>query len=154
MAQVPSFVWMAPFLIIMLAGSFGGLVYYQYVFLPASLEVEEVSSEILNPPLNVTIVENKNGWRPNTVDPFLPSRVTLVLGVNNTVIWQHVDDTLEGVIHTATDDNGVFDSGNMALGDEFSYTYTKTGVFNFFCRPHSGWMRGTVEVISNPVVSE
>ena len=121
----------------MLAGSFGGLVYYQYVFLPASLEVEEVTPLILNPPLNVTIIESKNAWRPDAVDAFLPSRVTLVLGVNNTVVWKHVDDTLNAVIHTATDDNGVFDSGNMVLGDEFSYTYTKTGVFTFFCRPHS-----------------
>ena len=58
------------------------------------------------------------------------------------------------MIHTATDDNSRFDSGNMVFGDSFSYTYTKPGVYGFFCRPHSGWMRGTVDVLANPSVGQ
>lgn len=127
---------------------------YQFVFLPNSMVEEDVDVRILQPPSNITILQNKNGWRPDSTDAFLPDRVTAVLAVNNTIIWDNIDDTLEGVIHTATDDNNRFDSGNMVFEDSFSYTYTQPGVFGFFCRPHSGWMRGAVEVLANPALGE
>ncbi len=126
----------------------------QFVYLPNSLIEEVIDDRILNPPSSITIVQNKNGWRPDSTQAFSPSRVTAVLAVNNTIIWDNIDDTLEGVIHTTTDDNNRFDSGNMVLDDSFSYTYTKPGVYGFFCRPHSGWMRGTVDVLANPSVGQ
>ncbi len=153
-APKPSYTWLAPMFIAVLVVSGVAIGAYQFVFLPNSLIEEVVDDRILNPPSNITIFQNKNSWRPDSTQAFLPSRVTAVLAVNNTIVWENIDDTLEGVIHTATDDNSRFDSGNMVFGDSFSYTYTKPGVYGFFCRPHSGWMRGTVDVLANPSVGE
>lgn len=61
---------------------------------------------------------------------FLPLEVTIPAGT--TVIW--VND--ERPKHTATADDGLFDSGDQNLGDSFSYTFTEPGTYPYFCRYH------------------
>jgi plastocyanin len=39
----------------------------------------------------------------------------------------------------------MFDSGDIAPGETFSYTFTEAGTFDYFCTPHP-WMMGTVIV--------
>ena len=77
---------------------------------------------------------------------FSPDTITLVMGVNNTVTWTN-DDT---ATHTVTSDNttagaAVFDSGNLAAGASYSYTFTAPGTYLYHCNYHS-WMKGTVVV--------
>lgn len=58
------------------------------------------------------------------------------------------------MVHTVTsgedgDHDGLFDSGNMSSGDEYSYTFDDEGTYEYFCRPHVGQgMTGTITVTS------
>jgi quinohemoprotein ethanol dehydrogenase len=51
-------------------------------------------------------------------------------------------------VHTTTSDNQVWDSGDLAVGQSFSFTFQDPGVYWYFCRPHP-WMRGTITVDPN-----
>ena len=61
---------------------------------------------------------------------FLPSAMTIPSGT--TIIW--VND--ERPKHTATADDGLFDSGDQGLGDDFAYTFAEPGVYPYYCRYH------------------
>jgi plastocyanin len=71
----------------------------------------------------------------------------LVIKVGTTVKWGNRDD----VSHTATSDADVWDSGFLAKGEEFSFTFTEPGVYPYYCIPHGGpggqGMAGTVVVL-------
>jgi plastocyanin len=71
-----------------------------------------------------------------------PDNITVVIGVNNTVIWTNNDNEP----HTVTASNGSFDSGNMNPGTTFTYTFTTPGTYTYICTYHP-WMRGYVTVI-------
>jgi plastocyanin len=47
--------------------------------------------------------------------------------------------------HTVTADDGSFESGSMAPGSEFQFTFSKPGTFTYKCTPHP-WATGTVKV--------
>ncbi len=70
---------------------------------------------------------------------FEPATVTINVG--DTVTWRNTDD----VPHTSTSDDGVWDSGALAAGEEFSFTFEEAGTFPYFCEFHPG-MEGTVVV--------
>jgi len=72
---------------------------------------------------------------------FNPASITVVIGVNNTVIWNNDDS----VPHTVTADDGSFSSGNLNPGDSYSFTFTTPGTYAYHCSYHS-WMKGTVIV--------
>ena len=72
---------------------------------------------------------------------FSPSTITVVIGVNNTVVWTNKD----GAPHTVTSVDKKFDSGNMNTGDSFTYTFTTPGTYQYGCSYHP-WMKGTVIV--------
>ena len=71
-----------------------------------------------------------------------PDNITVVIGVNNTVIWTNNDNEP----HTVTASDGSFDSGNMNPGATFTYTFTKPGSYTYICTYHT-WMRGYVTVL-------
>ncbi|MHA2405009.1 MAG: plastocyanin/azurin family copper-binding protein [Candidatus Kariarchaeaceae archaeon] len=60
------------------------------------------------------------------------------------VEWRNRD----GVIHTSTSDNGVWDSGPLAEDETYTYTFTLEGVYPYHCSPHP-WMVDTI-VVGNP----
>jgi len=73
---------------------------------------------------------------------FTPSQITVKKG--DTVTWTN-NDTLT---HTVTDDLsdvGGPASGNIAPGSSYSFTFTKTGSFQYHCNIHSS-MHGTIVV--------
>jgi len=74
---------------------------------------------------------------------FNPSTITIVIGVNNTVVWTNDDS----VPHTVTANDGSFSSGNLNPGDSYSFTFTTPGTYSYHCSYHS-WMKGTVKVES------
>jgi plastocyanin len=57
------------------------------------------------------------------------------------VTWTNQDDAP----HTVTADDGAFDSGNLAGGEEFSFTFDQAGTFAYHCNIHQS-MKGTVTV--------
>jgi plastocyanin len=71
-----------------------------------------------------------------------PDNITVVIGVNNTVIWTNNDNGP----HTVTASDGSFDSGNMNPGATFTYTFTTPGTYTYICTYHT-WMHGYVTVI-------
>jgi plastocyanin len=70
---------------------------------------------------------------------FAPSELDVLVGT--TVTWRNTDRST----HTATEDDDVFDSGHIRPGDDFSWTFAKTGRFEFHCTIHR-FMRGSVGV--------
>lgn len=75
------------------------------------------------------------------IEDFAFTPKTLTIKVGTTVTWTNKDN----VGHTATSDSGVFDSGLLYKGDSYSYTFTKTGTFSYFCTPHP-YMVATIVV--------
>ena len=89
---------------------------------------------------------------PGAFDPSKPSwdPEELTISVGTTVRWTNNDT----VIHTVTSGesdgtrgtpDGAFDSGDLANGDEFSFTFDQAGEYPYYCRPHP-WMIGTIIV--------
>jgi len=74
---------------------------------------------------------------------YSPSTITVVIGVNNTVVWTN-NDNME---HTVTATDKSFDSGLIEPGQSFSWTFTSPGTYTYFCTLHP-WMKGTVIVKS------
>ena len=70
---------------------------------------------------------------------FSPATVTLAAG--GTVTWTNRD----GAPHTATGDEGAFDSGILEQGATFQHAFPTPGTYEYRCDLHSS-MRGTVVV--------
>lgn len=62
--------------------------------------------------------------------------------VGGKVIWQNMDSTA----HTATADDGSFDTGPLEEGKLKSETFKTPGVYTYYCEFHPT-MHGTVEVV-------
>jgi plastocyanin len=73
---------------------------------------------------------------------FSPASVQVKAGT--TVVWVNKDS----VQHTTTSDTNVWDSGLMAEGSTFSYTFTQPGTYKYYCKPHSALdMTGVITVV-------
>ncbi len=70
---------------------------------------------------------------------FIPKEMNVPVGT--TVTWTNVDS----VAHTATSDDGAFNSGNLNPGQGYSYQFEKAGTFHYTCSYHPG-MKGTIVV--------
>jgi plastocyanin len=68
-----------------------------------------------------------------------PQRITVDAGTE--VTWTNSDDAA----HTATADDGSFDTGDLDKGDARNVTFEKAGSFTYYCRFHP-FMKATVEV--------
>ena len=71
---------------------------------------------------------------------FNPETITVKKGT--TVTWTNED----AAGHTATADDGTFDTGLIAKGESGSVTFDTVGTFSYHCTPHPN-MKGTVVVI-------
>lgn len=70
---------------------------------------------------------------------FNPSALTVTNGT--TVIWINND----GVDHTVIAEGGLFNSGLLGNGQNFTYTFSIPGTYNYSCSIHPN-MRGTIIV--------
>jgi len=70
---------------------------------------------------------------------FTPTPVTINVG--DTVRWTNDGPS----IHTTTSDTNLWDSGNLVVGQTFSYTFTSAGTFDYHCKLHAS-MHGSVVV--------
>ena len=70
---------------------------------------------------------------------FNPSTLTVTNGT--TVIWINND----GIDHTVTAEGGLFNSGTLGNGQNFTYTFSIPGTYNYSCSIHPS-MRGTIIV--------
>ena len=74
-----------------------------------------------------------------TSTAFAPDAVDVTAGA--TVTWTNTD----GVAHTSTSDAGVWDSGIVQPGGQFSVSFPTAGTYRYHCLIHPG-MVGTVVV--------
>jgi plastocyanin len=72
---------------------------------------------------------------------FSPGSVTVAVG--DTVTWHNSGQAP----HTATADNGSFDTGTVNAGGSASHRFTTAGTFTYTCTIHPN-MHGTVRVLS------
>jgi plastocyanin len=75
---------------------------------------------------------------------FDPDMITVKAGTK--ITWVNSDS----IPHTVTsgkrdNESGLFDSGNINSGGNFSYTFNEKGTFDYFCKIHPG-MKGAVVV--------
>ncbi|HEX5713514.1 MAG TPA: cupredoxin family copper-binding protein [Solirubrobacterales bacterium] len=66
----------------------------------------------------------------------------VVVATGGKVIWQNEDMAP----HTATADDGSFDTGTLEQGKLKAETFKEAGTFTYFCEIHPD-MKGTVEVV-------
>ncbi len=71
---------------------------------------------------------------------FDPTPLTVCTG--DTVRWTNQDSAP----HTSTSDTAVWDSGTLTTGQQFSFTFTSSGTFDYHCSIHPS-MTATVEVV-------
>ena len=71
---------------------------------------------------------------------------TLAVAKGTKVTWTNKDSTAHTVTSgTRPNKDGKFDSGQLAGGATFSFTFTDAGTFNYFCQNHS-FMNATITV--------
>ncbi len=75
------------------------------------------------------------------ISGFAFSQANIRVPVGATVTWTNKDS----VTHTIASDKNVFDSGNLAPGGTFSYTFKESGTFQYHCNPHPS-MTGKIVV--------
>ncbi len=68
---------------------------------------------------------------------------TLTIKVGTTVIWKNVSSAPHSV---TSDDGQTFDSGNIAVGGTFRFTFKNAGTFSYHCNIHP-YMRATIVVV-------
>ena len=72
---------------------------------------------------------------------FSPSATTVNVG--DTVTWSNSGPTG----HSATANDGSFDTGILQKGSSGSHTFSQAGTFSYFCKPHP-FMKGTITVVA------
>lgn len=70
-----------------------------------------------------------------------PARTSALVGT--TVTWRNADSAN----HTVTADGDAFDSGYIAAGGSFSFTFTRPGRYAYHCLIHK-FMKGSIDVFS------
>lgn len=71
---------------------------------------------------------------------FQPDELTVSVGT--TVTWTNQDS----FAHTTTSEDDVWDSGNLAQGESFSFTFEEPGTYPYICQIHPEQMQGTITV--------
>ncbi len=66
------------------------------------------------------------------IDNFSFSPATITVPVGTTVRWTNRDD----IPHTIVADDKTFKSKPLDTDEQFTYTFTKAGTYNYFCGLH------------------
>jgi len=86
---------------------------------------------------------------------YLPN--TFTVAINNQVTWRN-DDTAAHTVTSGDPTNGadgLFDSSLIASGSLFSFTFSNSGTFPYYCTLHP-WMTGTIVAgsgVTTPVIT-
>ena len=138
--------------VIMIAGV--GIGYYQFVVLPgldgegcAPLSERLPAEEVVQ----VGIVEGSVD--PTNGDFYVPQELTVVLGINHTIVWTNEDP---GILHTVTARDKGTDFSEEALPDNYidpgmgwAFTFCQPGDYYYKCTPHPH-MRAVIHILPIP----
>jgi plastocyanin len=103
------------------------------------------ASNIPKPPAGTTLVVMVNGAFVNQSLGFAPQAITVVIGVNNTVMFYNDD----AAVHTATALDSSFDTHDVLPGQSVTLVLNQTGSFSYHCIYHL-YMVGTITVVAAP----
>jgi plastocyanin len=78
-----------------------------------------------------------------TISDFKFSPAGVTVNVGDTVTWSNAGPTG----HSATANDGSFDTGILQKGSSGSHTFSQAGTFSYFCKPHP-FMKGTITVVA------
>ena len=78
-----------------------------------------------------------------TIRDFSFGPTAIAVHVGDTITWSNAGPTP----HTATANDGAFDTGTLRAGQSGSHTFTSAGTFAYHCTLHP-FMRGTVTVLA------
>ena len=78
-----------------------------------------------------------------TIRDFSFSPATVTVEAGDTVTWHNAGPSP----HSATADDGSFDTGILSKGESGSHTFTRAGTFTYYCGPHPS-MKGTIRVVA------
>ena len=82
---------------------------------------------------------------------FSPANATVVVGINNTVVWTNQDTAAHTVVSQSVPPGAQpFKSGVLSKGDTFNVTLTVPGVYDYYCSIHPSWMKATIVVKGGP----
>jgi plastocyanin len=81
-----------------------------------------------------------------TIKDFEFSPSTLQIKVGDTVVWNNTGPSS----HTATSQNGMWDTGELRMGESSYFTFTQPGMFSYICQIHPR-MRGSITVAPEPM---
>ncbi|SRR5579875_31819 len=96
------------------------------------------------PPHSVEVTMQGDGNGQN----YHPALIVVVIGVNNTVVWVNNDNTAHTVTARSVPNGAtMFNSGNIAIGQTYEYTFTVPGNYTYYCEYHP-WMVGKVVVLA------
>jgi len=74
--------------------------------------------------------------------PFSPQNATVVIGLNNTVVWRNLDT----VNQTITESGGLFNE-TLAPLQNWNFTFANPGTYSY-TNPYYSWENGSVTVVS------
>jgi plastocyanin len=97
------------------------------------------------PGTSVSVSIPSGAGNPNGAPGYAPATVKVVIGTNNTVVWVNNDNAHHTV--TSKPGNGSINSGDMAAGAKYNFTFTSPGTYTYICEYHT-WMVGTVVVVA------
>ena len=91
-------------------------------------------------PANAVVVDmpSQGGYE---FSQYTPAQIRIVLSVNATVVWTNHDV----LVHDVIANNGAFNSGDIAPGGAYMYTFTADGTYTYHCSYHAS-MSGVVIV--------
>ena len=107
-------------------------------------KVKEVPEAVEETPVKVYVSIIPGSFNPQQKDNYVPKHIRVIIGYNSTVVWTNDEEV--DVAHTVTSEEGIFDSGLFGKGQSWNYTFTREGVFRYYCIPHP-WMRGSVTAV-------
>ncbi len=82
-------------------------------------------------PANAFIVDIPSGLG-YPYSQYSPAQITVTLGANSTVAWTNHDS----MVHDVIANDGSFNSGDIAPGAAYMFTFTHTGTFSYHCSYH------------------
>ncbi len=134
-------------ILVVIVGAIASLGYFQVYVAPSVFVSTTTTSTTTTVSctrtscVNVTIP--MGAGTPAGAPGYSPDFITVVIGVNNTVVWKNNDTS----IHSVTARDNSFNDATMHPGDIFIHTFTTPGKYEYYCIYHV-WMNGTVVVKS------
>jgi plastocyanin len=112
--------------------------------LSGNLNIDDIEGEGLRNSGQDSVPLNGNGTVVRIVadagsNSYSPNPIEVEIG--ETITWVNDDST----VHTATSNDGIFNSDVLFQGQSFSSTFDREGAYPYFCDIHPG-MIGTVVV--------